>query len=255
MEERQMSLAKSGLLCVAAALIVSATAAAPSAVANFELTTTACSGELITLCYSTTEGGSLFEFKGEEEITASKEPPTTNFFKSTLGGEEVYIVCTSAGLAGGVIRQTEPLVAVGTLRASSVVFTGCKLEGKLGEKCVVLSPLVLTAELKTQPVVGTPATTEDVNVIPETGTTLIKLEFENNGTFVCPATVKGEKSVTGKQLCNLNEPGVDKALHRLICLPAGSTELLFAENPAELELTLDVTLRNASTDSWSLSLG
>jgi hypothetical protein len=243
-----MSRAKLGLICVAVALIGSAMAAS-SAFATFELTSTACSGSVITLCYSTTEGGSLFEFKGEEEITATKEAETTSFLKATLGGEEVLIKCTGASVTGGLLLQTEPLVKVGTIDATNISFTGCVLQGKLGELCVV--PGTLT----TEPLVGAPASTEDIVFSPTTGTKFIGITFSNNGTATCPATVKGTKNVTGKQLCNLNEPGVDKLLHKLICLPAGSTELLLAENQAEFELTLDVTLKNATTDFWSLSEG
>jgi hypothetical protein len=244
-----MSRSKLSLSAVLVVFVVSAITAG-TASAEFTLTAVKCEGTVVTLCYSTTEGGTLFEFEGSQSVLANLETGTELLIAAKFGTEEVHVVCTGATAEGGEFLQASPLVTVGTVDIPSPTFTGCALLEPLAKKCKV------PTTLSTNAITGTPSSTEvgDVLFKPTSGTVFIAIVLENNGTETCPATLKGTKSVTGEQLCSLIAPETDKTLHTLECLESGS-KLKFGENAAELKLSLDVVLAEPNTDLWSLSKG
>lgn len=240
------------VLSIMAILAVGAISAS-TASAAFELTATACTGTLDTLCYATTEkGATLFEFKGAEAFLATLEVGIETLLEANLG-ESLHITCLTATTEGGEFLQAEPLLARPTVDVSSIHFTGCEVLAPIGKKCKVVTPIL------TKALTGTLSTTEvgDVNFKPTVGTEFVGIVLENNGAEVCPATIRGTKPVTGEELCQLVSPEEALKLHTLKCAEseAEGNLLLLASQPTHFKLVLDVELDNATTDFWDLSLG
>jgi hypothetical protein len=242
---------KQVVVAVTVALLGTVIAASAASATPFTLTATECTSAaptINTLCYATTEGGAtLFEFSGSETISATKEAGTASFLKASFGTEEVNIECTEAETLGGELLQPEPLVATPTVDVSSLDFRKCALVGALSKKCKVEEALTTKAIAG-----GTTGEDGDVLFKPTEGTTFIEITF-GNSTETCPATIKGTKKVTGEQLCTVLKTTEDMKLHVLECPASGST-LKLGENKAEFAVSLDVTLVNDTTDSWSLDL-
>lgn len=233
------------ILGMLAAVAVSA-AGASSAVAAFVLTGTSCTGgAVITACYATTEkGATLFEYSGEEPYTGKNDPISEHplLLAITLG-EEVHIECTAATTAG-TLEQAANLTAPALIMKTALTFTGCALLEPLGKKCTVPATLV------TKPLEGTYLTPQDVDFAAENGP-FIELLFSNNGTEICPATIKGGQPITGTQLCEATAVEEDLAEHLEVCNEEGS-ELKLSGSPVKF-LGAFLTKLTNTTDFSSIS--
>jgi hypothetical protein len=231
-----------GVLAAVAAMAVSGIAAS-TASAAFTLFESECvGGSNIDLCWSTTGFGPLLEYVGSEEFTATQVGNA--ILKSTLGGEKIEIICKSASTKG-TINQSEPLVKNYT-GTGTISYKECALQGAIAKKCKV------PAEKATNVLEGKAGgTSEDVTFTPKAGEAFIEFPFENNGAEKCPATIVGNKKVTGLQLCEWQNPGVAAKAKELKCDPL--SELLLAEQKVELDQTDNVTLNNSGVDSWDVS--
>jgi hypothetical protein len=244
-----MSRIKLGVLTgVLFALVAMSAVAASSASAAFVLSTTACEGGVPALCWNSE--GALLEFTGTEEATGKLEAGTENLLKGNLG-ENIRITCTAAAVTG-TIKQAEPLVVAGVIEKSTIAFSGCTITETAGlaKKCKINLEKVTTKALGGTFLNADPVSTTTFK--PEGSETFTGIVFENNGAEVCPATVKGEKLVKGKQVCNNVEPEVHATVHLIQCLTTGS-ELKLGENVAEFDATFELTLKN-TTDAWDLAL-
>lgn len=246
-----------------AALVVCGIAtSAASAAPPFVLTEKECKGGTnINFCYEKEKTGKLFVFSGEEEFELLNEPETSDIvLTSQLGGLAVVIDCKAAdaehggGKVDGLILQPKPLEADATLEFE-ILFLGCELTGALGEKCKVpaekvTSALVGTTEEKSDEFVLIKSI-EKEKIIPP----FIKIPFEEKKG--CPATVKGEHSVTGEVLCFINEPLVDAEEHLFICDPEKGGQkgkLFFASSENEATFLIDDNIFLLGvTDLWSVS--
>lgn len=242
------------LLAVMAVLAMSGLGAS-SAMAVFpaELVEEPCTGgKFINACWAPVKEGELLELRGEEEFLLLEEGvlggDTNVSLLAKFGAEDVHIVCESTDLEENLLLQASPL-AENYLIDVKLLFLECKLEGALGKKCLV------PVEKSTEALDGSPGTEErDVVFKPVTGTTFIVIPFSNNGTETCPATIKGEKKITGEQLClwdsTATEALTDVAEHVLNCEEAGSS-LKLGENAATFEAHYLVELVNH--EWWDIS--
>ncbi len=245
-----MSRIKLGVLTgvLFALVAMSAVAASSASAVPFVLATTACEGGVPALCWNSE--GALLEFTGTEEATGKFEPGVENLLKGNLG-ENIRITCTTAAVAG-TISQPEPLVKAAVIEKSTIAFSGCTISetAALVKKCKIKEEKITTKALG-----GTFANEDPVKTTtfkPEGSETFTGIVFENNGAETCPATVKGEKLVKGKQVCNNVTPETHAKVHLIECLTTGS-ELKLGENVAEFDATFELELKN-TTDEWDLAL-
>jgi hypothetical protein len=232
-----------------ATLIVMASAiGASSASAVFTLTEAECGSGIPAFCYENATSKKLFEFSGTEEVTGKLEAGKPNLLFASFGGEDVKIECTAANFPGGTFTQTAPLTTAASI-STKIDFTGCKLVEGPTTKCTIKELIETLGITGTFPEEGEIKTT----TFKPTGEIFTTITFENNGEETCPATIKGTKSVKGKQTCSNITPGTDATVHLIECTTAGS-ELTFGENTAEFDSTFEIELKN-TTDSWSIQLG
>jgi hypothetical protein len=254
MEKPTMSRIKLSVLSALVVLIMGAVGAS-SAGAAFTLTTEACSGAVIVACYSTTEGGTLFEFSGEEAFkgeadlnATTKEPEPEILLAAVLGGLEIHITCTNA-TAEGTFSQAAKL-AKGLEGKGKITFTGCALLPTLSTKCKV------PATLATNEITSTYPSTTSIVFKPSAGTIFIEIPFENNGVETCPATIKGKQPVTGQATCSDAAGATDKLEHLVLCeVTEASKELKLGGSGAHFLLDISFKLVNSTTDFWSVSEG
>ncbi len=243
-----MSRIKLGVLTgVLFALVAMSAVAASSASAAFVLSPTACESGVPALCWNSE--GTLLEFTGTEEVIGKYEPGAEELLKGNLG-EAIRILCDKATLTG-TIAQPEPLVTASLISKTTITFSECSITetAALAKKCKVKEPII------TKALGGTFVNADPVSTTtfkPEGTETFTGIVFENNGTETCPATVKGEKLVKGKQVCNNVSPETHATVHLIECLTSGS-ELKLGENVAEFDATFEVELKN-TTDEWDLVL-
>jgi len=236
--------------CMVTCAVMISAIGASSASATFTLSEAECGAGIPTFCYENTTNKKLFEFSGSEEFTGKFEPETPNLLFASFGGEGIRIECTEASFPGGTFNQASPLTAAATI-TTKIDFNGCKMtEGPL--KTCTIKPLI-----ETSGITGTfPEETEikTTKFSPSSGTIFAEITFENNEAEKCPATIKGERAVKGKQTCNNITPGADAKVHLIECTTAGS-ELTFNENKAEFDATFEIELKNNTTDPWSIQKG
>ncbi len=199
MEVQSMSRIKLGVVTgTLFAMVGICAVAASSASAVFLKATTACVSGLPALCWNSETA--LLELVGTEETVERFEAGTENLLKSSLG-ENIRITCTTAA-GTGIISQTEPLVKGSAFEKATIAFSGCTITEvpNLVKKCKIKE-----GKITTKPLGGTFANEDPAKTTtfkPEGSETFAGIVFENNGAETCPATVKGEKLVKGKQVCN-----------------------------------------------------
>jgi len=221
-------------------------AAAASAEVSALLLKTGCSpvGTIVNLCWENTETENfltLLELEGEEEFTILS--PLKLTLLSSLGEEAIEINC---GLIdplhlnslhetelGGLLLQHSPLVANYSISETILLFLECLLIGALGEQCKI------PTEKGTFQLDAEPRSETDLVFLPESGTIFFGFVFEQRSG--CPATVIGERQVTGTQLCEWEEPTIldDLTAHLLEC---GKSSLRFgsSEEALALETALEI---------------
>jgi len=234
-------------------VVVGSAIEASSASAEFILTEAECGVGIPTLCYENIANKKLFEFADGEELVGKAEPSTSRLLRAEFGGEPIKIECAAATIPvpgmEAFVMQTNPLTTAPTM-VLTIEFTGCKMVEGPTKKCTILEVIDTNKIEGTFP---TEAEIKTTKFTPDGGTIFAAITFENNGTETCPATIKGEKKVKGKQTCNNITPGSDATVHLIECTTAGS-ELTFGENTAEFDATFEIELKN-TTDPWSIQLG
>ncbi len=218
--------------------------------AGFELLKTEClPGAIPTFCYE--EGSSLREFVGEELFVGSLTAGGKALLQATLGANMVELLCKASSISG-MAKQTAPLAVAASEKSVVLVLTECALQGGLATKCKVPS------ELKMNSLVGELANEEPVKTTtyrPESGTSWLVVAFSNNGAETCPATVAGEKKLTGEQSCQNVEPETLLSEHEIDCATTGS-KLKLGESTAEFDLkNALIHLMYAGPDKWGVFLG
>lgn len=246
-----MSRIKATVLVMCAVFVASAFAAS-AASATFTLVKEGkkeeCVSGLPAICYE--ETAKLFEYFGEEEVTGTIVAGTESLLSAKFGALEIHITCTAISLPGGTFVQKEPLKVAASVKGK-VQFTGCALLAPTNVKCKV------PATLETKEILGTVLDEDPTSLIEFVPTTqpFIIIKIENNGTEVCPATIRGEKEATGDVECEVATPSEAATSHNVHCLVTEAEELLlFGEQPAHFELLFTVKLKNLATDKWDLVL-
>jgi hypothetical protein len=254
-----MSKVKVRLLCALGVLMVFAISgvAASTAAAEFTLVLNtkeepvACgTGTIVNLCYETVEKGTaLKQLSGEEEflillatgaitLTAAVGPTVIKCNDTVGFRTEKEITEGKPEDNNLLILQPSPLVANSTLDVI-LEFIECKLQGELGELCLV------PEHKETKELTGTVEENENNILFKAAGGIFIEIPFTNNGANTCPATIKGTKKVTGEQLCTWstteNPVLEDLEEHLLVC---GKSELLLAEQEATFEADYGVILEH-----------
>ncbi len=227
------------------ALIVTALSgvAATTASAAFTLGAECKGGVIINLC-DVNSLSEVKELEGSESFTVTQLGIAT--LKGTIGGEAVTVTCEETVATGTpLITQTSPLTVEGEI-TGSLTFKKCKVTGNatVAKKCKI------PVEKESTPLAGLLVTVSELLLKPKTGTEFIIIPFENNGTEVCPATIKGNRAVTGEQAITISEPEVpQKEKTGKTVVKSG---LKLAGEPAELEGTLDLKLTNLP-ENWYIS--
>jgi hypothetical protein len=246
-----MSKLKPGAIGVLSVLALLATMVGPSsASAAFVLTDNKCVEGKWSICWDLEKGANLRELTGDETFEALLDVEVEgeeHLFKETLGGEELHFECADAH-AVGTIDQTAPLVTQAVLLAT-LTFTECKLLDPLAKKCKVQAPIT------TNKLVGTPTSEEVISFVPETPPNFVTLTFTNS-TETCPATIAGNRNVTGEQVCLLINPKEDLK-DRLLWCPEEDSKLFFGgtETPATILSDFLLVLPNLEvSDAWDIAL-
>jgi hypothetical protein len=246
-----MSKLRLSVVSVLGLLALLATMVGPSsASAAFVLTENKCVEGKWSICWDLEKGTNLRELTGEETFEALLDVEVEgeeHLFKATLGSEEVHIECADSH-AVGTIDQAAPLVTQSVILAT-LTFTECKLLEPLAKKCKVPATII------TNKLVGTPTSEEAVSFVPETGTNFVTLTFTSS-TEPCPATIAGNRNITGEQVCLLINPKEDLK-DRLLWCPEEDSKLFLgsSENPATLLEDFLVILPNLEvTDAWDIAL-
>jgi hypothetical protein len=211
---------------------ISGVGASVAAGETFTLTTTKCTGgTLINLCY-VSGARELLELSGKQSYTEANT--TTAVFKVPSLGIE--ILCATV-TGSGTITQASPLTEKG------------KKKGTLTFHCVLDSPskCKIPAEKETLPLVGELISVGELLLKPETGTTFIEIPFENNGTEICPATIKGTHKITGEQVVKIINPGTAEETKEGEAVEV--SKLKFSEEAATLTGKLKITLTGLG-DIW-----
>ncbi len=189
---------------VAALSGLSATAAS----AAFTLGPECKGGALLNLC-DVNSLSEVKELEGSESFTVTQLGIAT--LKGTIGGEAVTVTCEETVATGTpLITQTSPLTGQGPV-TGSLTFRKCKVTGNatVAKKCKI------PVEKESTPLEGLLVTVSELLLKPKTGTEFIIIPFENNGTEVCPATIKGNRAVTGEQAITISEPEVPRKKRRV----------------------------------------
>jgi hypothetical protein len=246
-----MSKLRLSVVSILGLLALLATMVGPSsASAAFVLTENKCVEGKWSVCWDIEKGTNLRELTGEETFEALLDVEVEgeeHLLKATLGGEEVHIECTDSH-AEGTIDQTAPLVTQAVILAT-ITFTGCADLEPLAKKCKVQAIIV------TNKLVGTPTSEEAVGFLPETGTVFATITLSNS-TETCPATIAGNRNVTGEQVCLLINPKEDLK-DRLLWCPEEDSALFLggSENPATFLDDFLVVLPNLEvSDAWDIAL-
>jgi hypothetical protein len=230
-----------------AALSGIATSAASAAV--FTLAATTCTGGTFkNLCWS--NAGVLQELTGEQ--TFAVKQIGKGLLKGIIGGEEVTVECTETTVGAAVppvIVQTSPLTENGKIKGT-LVFKGCKVTGN----ATVLKKCKIPVEKESLSLLGelteVNATKATLHLTPASGTEFIVIPFENNGTETCPATIKGNRAVTGSQDITVEKP--EEHTTTKTGKTVVKSGLKLAGEPAELTATLEISLTGLG-DEWDLS--
>jgi hypothetical protein len=246
-----MSKFKLGVIGVLSLLALLATMVGPSsASAAFVLTENKCVEGKWSICWDLEKGTNLRELTGEETFEALLDVEVEgeeHLFKVSLGGEELHIECVDAHVVG-TVDQTAPLVTQAVLLAT-VTFTECKLLEPLAKKCKI------QAIITTNKLVGTPTSEEAVSFVPETGTAFVTFTLSNS-TETCPATIAGNRNVTGEQVCLLITPKEDLK-DRLLWCPEEDSNLRLGGSEILATLLSDflLVLPNLEvSDAWDIAL-
>jgi hypothetical protein len=199
MRKAQVRIVIFAAICAAALCSIAASSA--SALVEFSLTNSACSGgTTVAICYVGTnpkgEHGS-WEFKGQQSETVTGGAITL-LIKSE---PEQIIECASSN-GSGTITQNSPLPSGLTTIAGKLFYGGCKLITEPSKKCVVQT----TNE--TRELLGELESETEIKLMPETGTTFLTIVYSNiSEVTLCPVIFLGEHAVTGTQSVRIIEPG------------------------------------------------
>jgi len=242
-----MSRVRLFVLGVLAVCLVSVVATSSASAVVFSLEKVLCNGGTTAFCWENTVTKTLEELKGEQSFEALIDEGTETLLVGLLGGGESHITCTDAHIAGGVLRQPSPLVAVPTGLAI-IIFLGC----------ILLEPMALTCEVPTE------IKTVDMNITFPNATE-IKFEPTEGGTVFVEILYKsvagktclfaGNQEVTGSETCKWATPTVDLTAQLVECLEKteATTQLLFAKNAALFLLEATVTPEGLG-DEWDIVL-
>jgi hypothetical protein len=228
------------LLAVCAVVVCSAAAAGSASAEVFKLEASECTGGTnVALCWSAeeAEASPLKELVGKQSETVSGGDVML-----TVSNPEITILCTGA-TGSGTISQPEPLVAgKKTTLTGTITYSGCTIEASaaIAKKCKI--PTSKT----TKELLGTLTSGTELLLAPASGTEFITIEFENNGAEVCPATIKGNRTVVGEQVVTITNP----TKHELTKSGTSvvKSKLKFFEEPAEL--TESLTLSFTGLEDW-----
>ncbi len=231
------------LLAVVVTAAASGIASSAASAAVFTLTTTACTGgTFLNLCY--VNGTEKLELTGTQ--TFSVVQLGKGILKGIIGGEAVTVECEETVATGTpLVNQASPLTAKGTI-TGTLTFKKCKVIGN----ATVVKKCKIPVEKESTKLVGSLNSVSELLLKPETGTEFIIIPFENNGTEVCPATIKGNRAVTGEQAITITtpeEPAEEKTGKTVV-----KSGLKLAGEPAELEASLDLMLTGLG-DKWYIT--
>ena len=185
-------------LATAVVVIAAISGVAATSASAYELSNEICNGKIINLCWN--NAGTLQELIKTQPTTIALKTGSVVLIKTAIGGLTIEIECkvVSSSLT---ITQAEPLVKQGTI-VGTLTLKECKIVGgvEIAKKCKI------PAEKTTKELVGTLTTVKELLLKPVTGTTILEVPFENNGTEVCPATIKGTHSLMGEQVFEILNP-------------------------------------------------
>jgi hypothetical protein len=231
---------------VALVAVVSGTAVTSASAAVFTLGSATCSGGTFkNLCWS--NAGVKQELEGEQTFTITLLG--VGVLRGTIGGEAVEGQCeelTTGAAVPSVFKQPTPLSSDATGTAT-VLFKKCKLTGS----AVVVKKCKIPVEKESNILTGHLASVSELVLSPQTGTEFIVIPFENNGAEVCPATIKGNRAITGTQAAIISEPEVPQEEKTGKAVVKSGLKL--AGEPAELEGTVGLSLTGLG-DLWVVSV-
>ncbi len=201
----------------------------------FALATTACTGgSVLAFCYEN-EAKEKRELEGQQAISEKSIGP--GLLKGLIGGEVIEVKCEEVEFGNAVapkISQSTPLTQGPTV-STALFIKKCKVTGNavLAKKCRI------PVEKETLPLTTTLTSETTLLVKPETGTAFITIPFENNGTETCPATIKGNRSVTGEQEVTIENAGTAELTKKGKSIAKSGLKL--AGEPAEYEETAEIS--------------